>query len=160
MKRAANTLLTLLVLAACAQEAQEPSSQAEQAAQSQPPTQAQSLARSEQSAPSAAMPELPGEYRVAGVDGAGIDLPHAIAASIDEERIHLVSGCVNLAWTYRLHGARLTTERAAVEGCARGLETTERAVQAAFDAADTIRRTPANALEFSGGGHTIVLFAQ
>jgi hypothetical protein len=142
MKGIGIALLAALMLAACRPAAEESPAQPEQP--SQP----------------AAVPELAGEYRVAGVDGSDIDLPHAITASIDEERIHLVSDCVNLAWTYRFEGARLATETAAVEGCARGLEPAEQALLAAFDVADAVRRTPANALEFSGGGHSVTLFSQ
>ena len=104
--------------------------------------------------------ELAGEYRVAGVDGSDIDLPHAVTASIDESRIHLVSDCVNLAWTYRFAGELLATEQAPVESCARGYDATEQALLAAFDVADTVRRTPENGVQFSGGGHSVTLFSQ
>ena len=104
--------------------------------------------------------QLAGEYRVAGIDGADINLPHAITASIDGERIHLTSDCVNLAWNYRFEGEQLVTEQVPVESCARGLEPTEQELLAALDVADAVRRTPANAVEISGGGHAVTLFAQ
>ena len=104
--------------------------------------------------------ELAGEYRVAGIDGSEIDLPHAVTASIDVERIHLTSDCVNLAWSYRFEGERLVTEQAPAESCARGFDATERALLAALDVADAVHRTPANAVELSGGGHAVTLFSQ
>ncbi len=133
-------ILPALALAACQREP-------EQAAASEPPAISSAT-------------EIAGEYRVAGVDGSDIDLPHAVTASIDAQRIHLVSDCVNLAWSYTLGDGVLATETAPVEGCARGLDPTEQALLAAFDVADTVRRTPANALEFSGGGHSVTLFSQ
>lgn len=104
--------------------------------------------------------ELAGEYRVAGIDGADINLPHAITAAIDGERIHVTSDCVNLAWSYRFEGERLVTEQVPVESCARGLVPSEQGLLAALDIADAVRRTPANAVEISGGGHAVTLFTQ
>jgi hypothetical protein len=110
--------------------------------------------------PAASLTEFAGEYRVAGIDGGEIDLPHAITASIDGERIHLVSDCVNLAWSYRFEAGLLATERVPVESCARGLEPVEQELLAALDVADSVRRTPANAVEIGGGGHAVTLFSQ
>ena len=140
MIRRSALVIALLALAAC---------RAEPEAQREP-----------EAPPIAAAAELVGEYRVAGVDGSDIDLPHAITASITADRIQLVSDCVNMAWGYTLTEGRLSTEQAPAEGCARGFEPTEQALLAAFDVADTVRRTPANALEFSGGGHSVTLFSQ
>jgi len=104
--------------------------------------------------------ELAGEYRVAGINGSDIDLPHAITASIDGERIHLTSDCVNFAWSYRFEGEKLVTEQVPVESCARGFDATEQELLAAFDVADAVHRTPANAIEISGGGNAVTLFSQ
>lgn len=103
---------------------------------------------------------LPGEYRVAGVRDAGIDHPYAITASITADRIHVTADCLNFAWRYTVQGANIATERVAVEGCARGLTAAEEAVVAAFDAATVAMRTPANAIELSGGRHSVTLFSQ
>ncbi|HEY6816875.1 MAG TPA: hypothetical protein VI168_15170, partial [Croceibacterium sp.] len=81
---------------------------------------------------------LAGEYRVAGINGSEIDLPHAITASIDGERIHLTSDCVNFAWSYRFEGEALVTEQVPVESCARGFDATEQELLAAFDVADAV----------------------
>lgn len=104
--------------------------------------------------------ELVGEYRVAGVDGSDVNLPHAITASISADRIHLISDCVNLAWDYTLAGGSMATRQVPVESCARGFEPTEQALLSALDVADTVSRTEANAIEFSGGGHSVTLFSQ
>jgi len=110
--------------------------------------------------PAIASAQLAGEYRVAGINGSEIDLAHAITASIDAERIHLTSDCVNFAWSYRFEGETLVTERVPVESCARGYDATEQELLAALDVADTARRTPANAIEISGGGNAVSLFSQ
>lgn len=104
--------------------------------------------------------ELPGEYRIAGVDGGDIDLPYGITASIDGNRIHIVADCVNAAWRYTYHGGRLATTRVATESCARGLTREEEAVVAAFDSAREAVRTPSNGIELSGGGRSVTLFSQ
>jgi hypothetical protein len=104
--------------------------------------------------------ELIGEYRIAGVDGASVDLPYGMTASMDERTIRVVADCVNLAWDYNLTGGQLSTERIPVESCARGLNATEQAVVTAFDSADLVRLMPSNGIEFSGDGHSVLLFSQ
>lgn len=104
--------------------------------------------------------ELPGEYRLAGVDGKDIQLSYGITASIDGERIHLVADCVNMAWRYTFADGRLVTARAPAESCARGLTAEEEAIVAALDSAEQAVRTPANGIELSGGNHTVTLFSQ
>ena len=104
--------------------------------------------------------ELPGEYRIAGVDGGEIDQPYAITASITPDRIHVTADCLNFAWTYTAQGDRIATKRAPVEGCGRGLTASEEAVVAALDAASTVARTPGNAIELRGGARTLTMFSQ
>ena len=103
---------------------------------------------------------LPGEYRIAGADGDAIDLPYAITATITADRIHVAADCLNFAWTYTAGGGTIATERVPVEGCARGLGASEDALVAAIDSASVASRTPANALELRGGGHSVTLFSQ
>ncbi len=108
-----------------------------------------------------ASPEaLVGEYRVAGIDGADVDLSHGITASITDERIDVQSDCIRFAWAYRFEEQLLVTEQAPVASCRRSLLPEERAWVAAMEAADVVRRTPANGLEFSGGGRSLLLFGQ
>lgn len=103
---------------------------------------------------------LAGEYRIAGADDQDIDLPHGITATIDAETIRVNASCVNFAWTYRFDGTRFVTETLPAISCERGLFPEEEAVQAAFDAAEAVARLPSNGIEFSGGGHSVVLFSQ
>lgn len=104
--------------------------------------------------------DLVGEYRVPGVDGQDIDLPHGISATIDDTTIRVSADCVKFAWSYRFEGAHLLTEAAPIVTCERGLLPEEEAVQAAFEAAETVRRLPSNGIEFSGGGRSVILFSQ
>jgi heat shock protein HslJ len=103
---------------------------------------------------------LVGEYRVAGVDGAGIDLPHGVAARISADRIEASAGCIQWAWRYALEAGRLTTERLPSTSCRRALLPQEQALSEAFDAARAVHRTPANGIEFSGAGRSVLLFSQ
>ena len=103
---------------------------------------------------------LAGDYRVAGIDGADVNLPHGITASIADERIDVQSGCIRFAWTYRFEEQLLVTEQAPVASCRRALLPEERTLAEAMEAADVVRRTPANGIEFSGSGHSLLLFGQ
>jgi hypothetical protein len=103
---------------------------------------------------------LAGEYRVAGVDGADINLPHGISAEITADRIAVTSDCINLGWTYHFQNGALATERVPMASCRRALLPEEGAIAAAFDNAGMVRRTPANGVEFTGGGHSVLLFSQ
>lgn len=103
---------------------------------------------------------LPGDYRVANVDGASVDMPHGVSASITDDWIDLQSDCIRLAWTYSFDGQALTTSPEPVRSCRRALLPQEQAISTAFDAATTVSRTPNNGLEFSGGGHSVTLFSQ
>ncbi len=103
---------------------------------------------------------LQGEYRVAGVNGGEIDLPHGITASIGEDRIELASGCVHLRWTYTYEAGSLATVPVPVETCERSLLPEEEALDAAITAATAVRRTPENGVALSSGGHSATLFSQ
>lgn len=105
---------------------------------------------------------LPGEFRVAGVDGQAIDLPYGLAVSIDEDTILLAEGCLRMAWHYRFEAGQLATERRhdLVGRCDRPPNATEETIGLAFDTATAVLRTPANGVDFTGGGHTVTLFSQ
>lgn len=146
MLRRAVLLLSVCALAAC-----QPSEEAPQGA----------LDSAEPTSSIIASPEtLAGEYRVAGIDGADVNLPHGITASITDDRIDVVSDCIRFAWTYRFEEQLLATEEAPVASCRRALLPEERALREAVEAADVVRRTPANAIEFSGGERSLLLFSQ
>ncbi len=103
---------------------------------------------------------LVGEYRVAGVDGQDINLPHGISASISDDEIEVQSQCIRFKWAYTLVGEVLAASRVPVTSCQRGLLPEEDAIARAFDQAAQARRTSANGIEFSGAGHTVTLFSQ
>lgn len=101
-----------------------------------------------------------GEYRVAGADGADIDLGHGISLSVSADTIALASQCVTPRWTYRYVDGRLRTEATGEPICERGLHPAEEAIMAVFDDPQRITRTPTNGIELSGGGHSVTLFSQ
>lgn len=101
-----------------------------------------------------------GEYRVAGADGADIDLGHGISLSVTEDTIALASQCVTPRWTYRYVDGRLRTERIVEPICERGRHPAESAAMAVFDDPQEVLRTPANGLFVEGGGHSVTLFSQ
>lgn len=103
---------------------------------------------------------LAGEYRVAGIDGEGVNLPHGITASITGDHIDVQSDCIRFAWSYRFEDRLLVTEPAPVATCRRALLPEERALSEAVEAADIVRRTPANGIELSGSGRSVLLFGQ
>ena len=148
----------LVLLAACTDSLEQPT--ADPVPSSSPavvrasPTPASSAAQAAQAV------EIAGEYRIAGVNGRDINQPYGITASIGADRIHITADCLNFAWSYRQQGSVIATKRVAVEGCGRGPTAAEEAIVAAFDAAASVVRTPANALEFRAPGHTVTLFSQ
>lgn len=103
---------------------------------------------------------LIGEYRVAGVDGQDINLPHGITASISDDEIEIQSQCVRFKWTYSITHGVLAASRAPAVSCQRGLLPEEEAIARAFDQAEQAQRTPSNGIEFSGARHTVTLFSQ
>ena len=103
---------------------------------------------------------LAGEYRIASVGGADIDLPHGISAEITTDRIAVTSDCIRLAWSYRFENGVLATERVPISSCRRALLPEEEGIASAFDKAGMVRRTPANGIEFAGGGRSVLLFSQ
>ena len=123
------------------------------------PTPAPSLA-----APSPAGPTtLAGEWRVAGIDGAPFDEPFGLALSADARLVWMEPRCAGVARSYRISGARIAfapDPNARNEVCAIGMPPRTEDVLRALDAADTIRRTPQNGIELSGGGRSLTLFSQ
>ena len=103
---------------------------------------------------------LVGEYRVAGVDGQDINLPHGITASISDDEIEVQSQCIRFKWAYTISEGDLTASRVPMVSCRRGLYPEEEAIARAFDQAARAQRTPANGIEFVGAGHSVTLFSQ
>jgi hypothetical protein len=105
--------------------------------------------------------ELAGEYRIAGVDGREIDLPHGITGRIDDTGIIVTSGCVKFSWVWFFEGTSLVTEQLFPrESCGRELLPEEQAIVAAFNGATHVGRTPANGVEFAGENGAVLLFGQ
>ena len=104
--------------------------------------------------------DLPGEYRVAGVDGQDINLSQGITASITDDRITVRSGCIGMGWSYSREGNTLSTVTQPVPSCRRALLPQEQTISQAFTSAQGVARTPANGIEFSGPDHTVLLFSQ
>ena len=151
-------LAPVLLLAAC-QPAGEPDASAPDTG-GVPEASVSSEAPAEPSDRISSTDRLVGEYRIAGVDGEGIDLPYGITASITAARIVVSADCVRMEWTYRFEGAVLVTERTPTAGCKRGLNEVEQAIGEAFDAATQVALDTSNGYEFAGGGHTVTLFTQ
>ena len=107
-----------------------------------------------------ALNSLVGEYRVAGIDGAEVELPHAITLSIGADDVRYTSQCINGRWTYAVDGDEATTTRQPVASCRRALLPQEQAIDAVFEAGPTATRTATNGITFAGGGHTVTVFSQ
>ena len=145
MIRAALLCLSLCAVAACQPNGENPGSTSE---------------ADDTTSIIASSEALAGEYRIAGIDGEDVNLPHAITASIAGDRIDVQSDCIRFAWSYRFEDRLLVTEPAAVASCRRALLPLERALSEAVEAADVVRRTPTGGIELSGSGRSVMLFGQ
>ncbi|WJY19804.1 hypothetical protein QQS45_06205 [Alteriqipengyuania flavescens] len=101
-----------------------------------------------------------GNYRVAGADGAEVDLGWAITVAITHDTIRYGSLCVSGTWTYTYTGGRIFTEAVPIAVCDRGRYPAENAIVAVFGSNPTVSRTAENGLLFEGGDHSIMLFSQ
>lgn len=113
------------------------------------------------SAPSEAPASLIGEWRVAGIDGQPVDAPIGIALSIGTQEIGFDPRCAGFAWDYNYSAGTLETiRRNPTAICTIGYDPVLDRLADALDGVTTARRTPANAIELSGGGHSVTLFSQ
>lgn len=113
---------------------------------------------------------LVGEYRVAGIDGAALDADFGIALSIDAGRVSFEPTCAGFVWSYAYSDGRLDIERRQealhragdppAPVCAVAVAPEQRRLAAALDAVDRAGRTPANGIELSGNGRSVLLFSQ
>lgn len=143
-------ILALSLLAACG----------EPAAQSQP-------APSDTPASLPAPASLVGEYRVAGIDGQSLDAPFGIALSITEGRISFEPACAAFMWSYAYLDGALDIERRQEKlhhppppVCAEPAAAELQQLASALDVVDRAGRTPANGIELSGKGRSLLLFGQ
>jgi hypothetical protein len=112
---------------------------------------------------------LSGEWRVAGIDGRSFDEPYGLALSGDGSNLWWAPRCAGFVRSYRLDGAAVHFSPVARPGandgkpapvCLIAVPTRLNEVFAVLDGADQAVRTPANAIEISGGGHSLLLFSQ
>ncbi|WP_118858136.1 hypothetical protein [Sphingomonas mesophila] len=105
------------------------------------------------------------------IDGKDFDEPYGLALSADAREIWWAPRCAGMIRSYTIDGAALrigpalgTRPRRPGEPtppvCAIGLPPRLADVARAIDSATTIRRTPANGVELSGGGRSLLLFSQ
>ena len=105
--------------------------------------------------------DLPGEYRVAGIDGRDVSLGHAITLSITPETIGFVSQCIRGTWAVYLEGETIAVGESTGEPvCERGHYPEEDALYDALPQVVSAVRTPQNSVVLTGGGHRITLFSQ
>lgn len=125
-------------------------------------------------APDLALASLAGEYRVAGIDGTEVGGGIGLALTITDTLIWFEPRCAGFSWTYTYSGGDLATDRpqkprppggALVAGpmgatCRIAVHPEQQRLAAALDAVTAARRTPSNAIELTGGGHSVTLYSQ
>ncbi|MCL6249743.1 hypothetical protein M3P36_01600 [Altererythrobacter sp. KTW20L] len=116
--------------------------------------------------------ELAGEYRVAGIDGGEVEGDMGIGLTIADGVISYEPQCLGFVWTLA-DGERGLLEIArhldyqpeprpdgTVVVCQPAVTPAFYELATAFDVVDRAVRTPANGIEFTGGGHSVTLFSQ
>ena len=152
-------LLATLALAGCDEQAKAPAVAASSASAT---AEALVPAATPDPAPTNAPASLIGEWRVAGIDGQPLDGPIGLAVSIDDRSISAEPPCAGFVWNYRYTAGSLEIlsrpEKKLPPGCTVAPQQT--ALDRAISAATRADRTPANGVELSGGGHSLLLFSQ
>ena len=117
---------------------------------------------------------LAGEWRVAGIDGVGLDGPEGLALSADEGEIWWEPRCLGAIAPYRIVNERFIQVQYPEPSprppnaepvppppvCAVNPPDRLADAMTAIRAADRIERTRNNGVLLSGGGHSITLFSQ
>ncbi|MFC3101349.1 hypothetical protein [Altererythrobacter lauratis] len=123
-------------------------------------------------APLAEIASLEGEWRVAGIDGEPLNETYGIALSASMAEIWAEPRCAGMVLGYRIDGQWFTSAPPMPENpqpvpdaptppvCAGAVPPRMADVFTALRHADTIGRTPANGVELSGGGYSVLLFSQ
>ena len=105
--------------------------------------------------------DLPGEYRVAGIDGREVSLGYAITLTITPDMIGFVSQCIRGTWSVHLEGESIAVGESTGEPvCERMHYAEEDALYDALPRVVGAVRTADNAVVLTGGGHRITLFSQ
>ena len=111
-----------------------------------------------------AVSSLVGEYRVAGIDGAPLDVPFGLVLSVSQDRILFDGPCGGYGWDYRMERQQLRTDRTAspTPAClaAARIHHVVFDLAVAVDAATSASRDSSNAVILSGGGHQVTLYSQ
>jgi hypothetical protein len=155
-------LLTSLALAACQRTAPVTADEAAPASSVRTPP--------EKADPHpAGVATLEGHWRVAGIDGAALDEPVAIALTASDRQIWWEPRCAGMARNYRIEGGTIrftSTLPARAPGeptppvCAIGLPPRLGEVFRALDEATGIARLPSNGIRIAGPKHDVTIFAQ
>ena len=117
---------------------------------------------------------LDGEYRVAGIDGTEVGGGIGIALTVTDKLIWFDPRCAGFNWTYTYSNGVIATDRPQkprppgapfVAGpgaatCRIGVHPEPQRLATALDAVTSAVRTPSNAIELSGGGHSVTLYSQ
>ena len=166
MRGAATLALAALIVSGCERQASAPPAATTRTSEPAPALAAPTLVATGTSEPAPAPPanaplSLVGEWRVAGVDGAPIDAPIGIALSIDANSLGFDPRCAGFTWDYDYAAGQLTTkQRSPAAVCEIGYDPVLDRLATALSAVQSAKRTPANAIELTGGGHSVTLFSQ
>ncbi len=152
-------LLAALALAGCGERAKAPVVADSQASDSSDPL---APAERPEPPPTNAPASLVGEWRVAGINGQPLDALIGLTVSIDDKSISIEPPCAAFVWNYRYTKGSLEflprPEKKPPPGCTVAPQHT--ALDRAISAATQVDRTPANGVELSGGGQSVLLFSQ
>ncbi|MFA7588094.1 MAG: hypothetical protein WCY11_18205 [Novosphingobium sp.] len=153
-------LMTVIALASCGADPQTPIPAPE------------TPASPDRASSNPALATLAGEWRVAGIDGADLNESYGLALSADGKEIWWEPRCAGFVRGYTITDGRVrfgpspSQRRGPVATvppppvCAIGPPARLSDVFRALDNAQAIVRTPANGIEISGGGHSVLLFSQ
>jgi hypothetical protein len=110
---------------------------------------------------------LVGEYRVAGIDGEELNASFGIPLSIDQGTISYEPKCAGFVWQYAYRDGALDNERRQEKlhhppppVCVIAVPPELNTLASALEASDRAGRTPANGIELSGNGRSVLLFTQ
>ena len=113
---------------------------------------------------SEALTSLAGEWRVAAIDGAEFDEKYGLALSADDGRLWFEPACVAQERNYTINGLSFaaTAPGASSDRVICDIAVPDRLAEVwrAIDAAERVERTPGNGVMISGGGRSLLLFAQ
>lgn len=155
-------LLAALALAGCGDEP------VEQKPTPKPLVTAASVAPPASTAPAIS---LAGEWRVAGIDGAEFNEPYGLALSGSATQLWWEPRCAGAVRHYSVEASRVRFLPATPPPSGKAPATPPPVcliappprladVMRALDSATAIASTPANGIEISGGGHSVVLYSQ